>query len=66
MDVKKEVVKSPVMNTHGAQSPNVGANVSSMDTSARTLAEKNRKGEKFKSLASKFYPQMDPKADPNA
>lgn len=61
-------VENKLMNTHGPKSPNVGAEVSNMETSARTLAEKNRKGKTFKSLASTFYPRENdnPVSDTNA
>lgn len=55
---KKEIVKSPVMHTHDIKSPDVGKEVTDLQTSARTLAEKNRKGTRFGELANRFYPPM--------
>lgn len=57
--VKKVKVENKVLNTHGPKSPDVGKDVSSMDTSKRTLAEANRKGTKFQALSQKFYPKTD-------
>lgn len=54
-------VENKLLHTHGAGAPDVGGAVSNMETSVRTLAEANRKGKKFHSLAAKFYPPENDK-----